>query len=90
MPKILNKKHGNVAGPVYVGRPSKFGNPFVIGKDGNRDQVIKKYRNYVLGNKSLLESIKSELHGKDLICWCYPLPYHAEVLIEIANSNVGQ
>jgi hypothetical protein len=31
-------------GRVYIGRPSKWGNPFVIGRDGSREEVIEKYR----------------------------------------------
>jgi len=43
MPKVLNKyKDGVPAGAVYIGRPSKWGNPFVIGKDGDREEVIAK------------------------------------------------
>ena len=46
---------------IYIGRPSKWGNPFVIGRDGNREQVIEKYRAYILGNQTLLAAAKSEL-----------------------------
>ena len=51
---------------IYIGRPSKWGNPFVIGRDGNREQVIEKYRAYILGNQALLAAAKSELKGKVL------------------------
>lgn len=44
MCKVLNKRiHGVSPGAVYIGRPSIWGNPFVIGKDGSRDDVIAKY-----------------------------------------------
>ena len=44
MPKVYNKHHKDAPdGAVYVGRGSKWGNPFVIGKDGTRDEVIKMY-----------------------------------------------
>jgi hypothetical protein len=33
---------------VYVGRPSKWGNPFVIGRDGSREEVIAKYRAWIV------------------------------------------
>ena len=44
-PRVLNKKHwrGSVANAVYIGRPSIWGNPFVIGKDGTRGEVVEKY-----------------------------------------------
>jgi len=71
---------------VYVGRPSKYGNPFHIGVDGTRDEVIVKYRQWILTQPELVAAAKQELKGKDLICWCAPLACHADVLLEIANS----
>jgi hypothetical protein len=47
MPKVLNARQAGTkpaADRVYVGRPSRSGNPFVIGRDGTRDEVIAKYR----------------------------------------------
>ena len=72
---------------VYIGRPSKFGNPYSIGKDGSRSQVIKKYKEYLLSNPKLLEDCKKELKGKVLGCWCKPYPCHGDILAEIANSE---
>ena len=69
---------------VYIGRPSKWGNPFSIGKDGNRFEVIEKYRKYILSNEELLDSVK-ELEGKILGCWCKPMACHGDVLVEIVN-----
>lgn len=70
---------------VYVGRPSKWGNPFEIGKDGTREQVIAKYREYILSSPHLLRALP-ELKGKVLACWCSPKPCHADVLVEMANK----
>jgi hypothetical protein len=67
---------------VYIGRGGKWGNPFVIGKDGSREIVIKKYKEYLLGNKELLESLK-ELEGKVLGCYCKPYGCHGDVLVEM-------
>jgi len=69
---------------VYVGRPSKWGNPFVIGRDGSRDEVIAKYRAWILRQPALMAALH-ELCGKDLVCWCAPERCHADVLIELAN-----
>ena len=88
MPKVLNKRIDQIPpDAIYVGRPSKWGNPYVVGKDGTREEVIQKYRNY------LLERLKTgtklpigELRGKDLVCWCSPLPCHADILLELANK----
>lgn len=70
---------------VYIGRPSKWGNPFSIGKDGTRSQVIEKYRAYLLSNDDLLNALP-ELKGKVLGCWCAPLACHGDVLSELANQ----
>ncbi|MEI8270273.1 MAG: DUF4326 domain-containing protein [bacterium] len=71
---------------VFVGRPSIWGNPYVIGKDGTREEVIAKYREYLMKDTFLLSRIK-ELKGKVLGCYCSPLPCHAEILAEIANET---
>ena len=86
-PRVLNKRrHGVPTGAVYVGRPSIWGNPFVIGKDGTRNDVIAKYRDYLLSNSSLMAKLEGELKGRDLVCWCAPEACHADVLIELANK----
>lgn len=72
---------------VYVGRPSKWGNPFVIGVDGTRKEVIERYRAYLIGTPALLAAAKSELKGKTLSCWCKPKPCHGDVLLSVANST---
>jgi len=86
MAKVLNKMHGGVPpGAVYIGRPSKWGNPFVIGRDGSRDEVIAKYRAWLLRNDRLMAALP-ELRSKDLVCWCAPAPCHGDVLIALANA----
>jgi len=89
MPLVLNaRKSGMVVdNSVYVGRPSEFGNPFKVGVDGNRVEVIEKYEQYVLANADLLALVKSKLRGKHLICWCAPDFCHADVLLKIANED---
>ena len=74
---------------VYCGRPSKWGNPFVIGKDGNRAEVIEKFRAYLLANKYLMSCLW-ELRGKILACWCAPDACHCDVLAELANGPEGE
>ncbi len=74
---------------VYIGRPSKWGNPFVIGKDGNRDEVIEKYRKRILKNKKLLDDLE-ELRDKVLGCWCRPHKCHGDVLIELLEGRKNE
>jgi len=71
---------------VYIGRPSKWGNPFIVGKDGTRDEVVAKYKNYIQNNPELLAEVKT-LKGKILGCYCAPLPCHGDILKELANDN---
>lgn len=123
MPKRIQRKR--VKGwrmppnTVYVGRPTKWGNPFEAGIDGTRDECVDLYRRGIIAaraawfggpesifspeNKLLYEAWESaaphlqatfiegsldELVGKNLACWC-PLdqPCHADVLLELANSE---
>lgn len=71
---------------VYIGRPSIWGNPFSIGKDGTRTEVIEKYRAYILSNPALLKQL-SELRGKTLGCWCKPHACHGDVLVELLEGQ---
>jgi hypothetical protein len=85
MGKVLNKRiHGIPPGAVYIGRPSIWGNPFVIGKDGSRGDVIARYETWLLGNAPLVDQLHT-LAGKDLVCWCAPASCHGDVLLRLAN-----
>lgn len=86
-PRVLNK-HKLKAGDegVYIGRPTKWGNPFAITPTSSRDEVVKKFREYLQSNQTLIQAAKSELKGKNLICFCAPHACHGDVLMEFANS----
>jgi hypothetical protein len=75
---------------VYIGRPSKWGNPFTHIKDKKtkaefivetRDEAVDKYRDWILSNPELLKDLH-ELKGKTLGCWCKPKSCHGDVLIK--------
>jgi len=70
---------------VYIGRPSKWGNPFAIGRDGDRDEVIAKYRLWIVRQPALLAALP-ELRGLRLGCFCAPLACHGHVLAELADA----
>lgn len=74
---------------VYVGRPSKWGNPFVVGRDvATSEEAVAAYRRWILDQPSLLHEV-TELRGKQLMCWCSAdKPCHADVLLELANAEV--
>jgi hypothetical protein len=86
MTTVVNKRTSSY--DVYIGRPSKWGNPFRIGKDGTRADVIRKYREWILGNPRLMSDLP-ELKGKRLGCWCSPLPCHGDVLVELVEKYCG-
>lgn len=89
MPVVLNKKKKCGVVPfdsVYVGRPSKWGNPYVIGVDGSRAEVISMYEQW-LHSSGLINDVW-ELRGRDLVCFCAPSACHADVLLRLANNGV--
>lgn len=70
---------------VRIDRPSPLGNPYRIGQDGSREQVIAAYERYLAGRPDLLALIPG-LRGKRLGCWCRPLPCHGDVLARMADG----
>ncbi len=71
---------------VYIGRPGKWGNPFKIGPNGTREEVIAKYRAWVVQQPELMGSLY-KLEGKVLGCYCKPLACHGDVLVELINKQ---
>jgi len=70
---------------IYIGRPSKWGNPFTIGKDGTREEVIKKYEIWIRTQPNLLKDFH-ELKDKVLGCWCSPKSCHGDILARMINE----
>ena len=94
-PRVLNKRTDNIpADAVYVGRPTRWGNPFthLQGKTLAKFQVptvqqaIDSYREWLVGQPELVAALP-QLRGKDLVCWCKPGPCHADILLELANGT---
>jgi len=87
-PQVWNKhdpqRPRNPRDCVYVGRPSRWGNPFEIGRDGDRELVIARFRAHVEAHPKSYPL--EELRGKHLVCWCAPRACHADVLLELANK----
>lgn len=87
--RIYNRyvlRDGFPKGAVYVGRPSEFGNPFELEDETDRLKACIDHRLWVLKDPARVKRIKRKLEGKDLVCWCVPLPCHAETLAYIANA----
>lgn len=69
---------------IYIGRGSKWGNPFRINIDGNRKEVIALYEMWLMNNHELMADL-NELEGKVLGCHCKPKACHGDVLEQIAQ-----
>lgn len=70
-------------GAVNIMRGTPYGNPFVIGKDGDRAEVVEKFRRHLwqlLKYDITWQDGVRELYGKDLCCCCAPLACHGDVL----------
>lgn len=75
---------------VYIGRGGPWGNPFEIGRDGSRAEVIAKYRVWIMSDDRVAVALRANLHklqGQVLGCWCAPLPCHGDVLAELADED---
>lgn len=87
--KVKNKHHGNIPkDAIYIGRGSKYGNPFIIGKDGDRSDVIRKYEVYLnelLDSNNITVHELADMYGFDLVCYCKPLPCHGDILLTYIN-----
>ena len=84
--------------PVYVGRGSKFGNPWKVGAGichaRDAEDAVRKFKRMAASNPELLAAIKAELPGRNVMCWCAlqdkdgkPVPCHANYLLELANQD---
>lgn len=85
--KVVSKRGGRQnPHSVYVGRPTKWGNPFVVGKHGTQDECVALYEKWLMAQPHMLEAARRELKGYDLECWCAPLACHADILLREANK----
>lgn len=102
-PEVVNKRtHRPTLDDVYIGRPSKWGNPFPVidsikankkkgikgVKGRTRRQVIRDYKKWILTQPQLLSSLH-QLAGKKLVCWCAPDECHGDVLADLVASLPG-
>lgn len=79
-----------IEGCRYPPKASLFANPFKIGKDGDRNEVLEKYKLFIhdkLRANAYLREELMKLKGKTLGCWCFPEKCHGDVLIELLASD---
>lgn len=89
--KVWNKRDPSCPkDAVYVGRPTRWGNPFKMGGSGidkiDRAAAIEYYRKWLECRLIAEPDFLAALRGKDLVCWCAPRPCHADILLEMANK----
>lgn len=99
--RVIHCKHEPY--DIYIGRPSKWGNPFKVTKSRSRERAIREYRDWLNGDTYLRKSLSAlhydgdppsvreiveELHGKILGCWCKPKACHGDVLQEFAEGAI--
>ena len=75
--RVHNKYHNTApSDAVYIGRGSPWGNPFIIGKHGDRDEVCDRFEKEILPTLDI-----TPLIGKDLICFCSPKRCHGDSIL---------
>lgn len=96
--RVVHLKKSNF--DILIDRTTIFGNPFIIGKDGNRKDVICKHlvwlEQWLLhGNEIIINGFSNRivinnlhfLSGKIIGCWCKPLPCHGDNLAKLADNS---
>lgn len=90
MTKVVNLKKD--AYDIYIGRPSKWGNPFSHKDDtlaefkvNSREEAISEYSKWIQKQPELLNSLH-ELKDKTLGCFCKPSKCHGDVLVKLVNE----
>ncbi len=77
----------------YIGRTckgfvgSKWANPFLIGCDGTRKEVVAKYRHWIVTQVELMASLH-ELKNMRLGCWCHPKECHGDFLAALTDTLI--
>ena len=83
---VVNIAQGEVC-DVVIDRTGPWGNPFVIGPDGDRAEVIAKFRGWFPKQQHLVDRLE-ELLGRRLGCHCAPLPCHGDALKEFLGRKI--
>ena len=89
MTKVININHTAAQDYVPIGRGTLWGNPYVIGRDGTREEVIDKYRVYIVKRLLIEAGLVFELmklDGKTLGCYCKPEACHGDVLVGLIEE----
>jgi hypothetical protein len=80
--KVVNKKTSSF--DVYIGRGSKWGNPFRMKSENQRGEVIEKYEEYA--RQKFSKDELAVLVGKRLGCFCKPRKCHGDILVKLIEE----
>lgn len=92
-PKRIQRKRASgwrmPVNTIYVGRPTKWGNPYSVGSETDASGAVTAY--IAVLDPATVAAARRELRGKNLACWCaLDQPCHADILLRIANEDVDQ
>ncbi len=94
MPKVVNRHHlpGKriPAGAVDIGRPGPWGNPYEIGADGTREDVVAKHARWLADQTHLLRRLSELSKADSLVCYCHPSKCHGDLLAWLADASREQ
>jgi len=85
-PQVINMKSRAILNAVRIDRATSYGNPFILGRDGNREEVCELFSHYAAFRLKIQPHWLDVLQGKDLACWCAPLQCHGDILLRLANK----
>lgn len=86
MAKVVNMYLHSCKGAVCIMRGTRWGNPFIVGKDGTRKEVVELFRRYAQWRLTIQPQWLAPLRGKTLKCCCAPQPCHGDVIVEILEE----
>ncbi len=91
MPRVLNKYRDEIPpGAVSIMRPGLWGNPFCVGRDGDRVEVLERYREYLKywlkADKSYRADFLALANVPALVCCCKPVACHGDVMVEFLEK----
>jgi hypothetical protein len=68
-----------------------FGNPFIIGRDGTQEDVVRLFKEWFFHDdqRKLRDRVEHELKGKILACYCVPLSCHGQIYVDYINFRRG-
>lgn len=84
-PRVVHCLHGDY--DVLIDRTTKYGNPYYIGRDGTREEVVRLYGIWLNDHPDLVMDALLELSGKVLGCWCAPKLCHGDILARLTDRG---